>query len=287
MMFFGWGCAMRRCSETIGEALNFAAALAPAPCVRASIFIRVECIAVVAILLWVMTESRAMAADIGVPGTPPSAPFSYYPATAPVNWGGIYFGVNGGYGFGSSNWTNAGVSTGNFPTSGAIVGGTAGLNYAGFGGGLMFGVEGDLDWSALKGSSSTAACVALGASPGTACETKSEWLSTARGRVGYVFDRFLIFATAGAAIGDFQLALNPPAAFRGVDQIGWTAGGGVEFAFTDSWTAKIEYLYVDLGTFSCPAGTTCALANAAGISNGSASLNENIVRAGVNYKFSW
>jgi outer membrane immunogenic protein len=109
-----------------------------------------------------------------------------------------------------------------------------------------------------------------------------------RGRAGYAFNRILIFATAGAAIGDFQVALNPPATFLSVGpQLGWTAGGGVEFAFTDSLTAKVEYLYVALGTVSCPAGTSCPAANAVGASTTSVSLTESLVRAGVNYKFSW
>lgn len=279
---------MRRCCETVGEALNFAAGAAYAPCARASIFLRVERIAVIAILFWVMTGMQATAADIGVPATPLNAPNSYYPATAPLNWGGIYFGVNGGYGFGSSNWDNAGVSTGNFKTNGALFGGTAGLNYAGFGGGLLFGVEGDIDWSGLTGSSSAAACAGLGAPPGVSCETKSGWLSTARVRMGYAFDRFLVFGTAGAAIADLRVALNPPSNFFGIGPlIGWTAGGGVEFAFTENWTAKVEYLYVALGNISCPAGTVCSLVNAAGLSNPSISLNENVVRAGVNYRFNW
>ncbi len=285
---------MRRCCKTIGKAVNLAACSAyvhrfwaSITIFWASITIRVKCIAVVAMLLSLMTAVRAMAADVALPAPPPNAPTNYYPATAPVNWGGIYLGVNGGYGFGSSNWTNAGVSTGSFRTDGALVGGTIGLNYAGYGG-LMFGVEGDLDWSALKGSSSTSACAGLGVTTGAACETQSEWLSTARVRAGYAFNRILIFATAGAAIGDFQVALNPPATFLSVGpQLGWTAGAGIEFAFTDNWTAKVEYLYVDLGTISCPAGTSCPPANAAGVSNGSVSLTESLVRAGINYKFSW
>ncbi|MGD0533455.1 MAG: porin family protein, partial [Methyloceanibacter sp.] len=64
-------------------------------------------------------------------------------------------------------------------------------------------------------------------------------------------------------------------------------GAGIEFAFTDNWTAKVEYLYVDLGTVSCPVGTSCPQANAAGVSTASVSLTESLVRAGVNYKFSW
>lgn len=106
--------------------------------------------------------------------------------------------------------------------------------------------------------------------------------------MGYVFNRFLVFGTAGAAIADFRVALNPPSNFFSLGpQIGWTAGGGVEFAFTENWTAKVEYLYVALGTISCPAGTVCSLVNAAGLSNPSVSLSENIVRAGVNYRFNW
>ena len=279
---------MRRCCETIDKAVNLAACSVCARRFGTPISTRVECIAAVAILLSLMSTVRAMAADVTLPAPPPpSAPANYYPAAAPINWGGVYLGVNGGYGFGASNWTNAGVSTGNFTADGALAGGTIGINYAAYGG-LMFGVEGDLDWSALKGSSSAAACAGLGVTTGAACVTKSEWLSTARGRVGYSFNRVLIFATAGAAIGDFQAALNPPATFVSVGpQLGWTAGAGIEFAFTDNWTAKVEYLYVDLGTVSCPAGTSCPPANAAGVSNGSVSLTESLVRAGINYKFSW
>jgi outer membrane immunogenic protein len=283
----GEDSTMKRLSGNIRKALNFAASSGYAPGFGAPVSVGVKRIAVVAIALSLMTATRAMAADVPVPGPAPIPPTNYYPADAPLNWGGFYLGVNGGYGFGSSHWTNAGVSTGNFATNGALVGGTAGLNYGGFGG-FVFGVEGDLDWSALKGSSSTAACAGLGAAAGVACETKSGWLSTARGRVGYAFNRFLVFATAGAAIADFRVGLNPPSNFVSVGpQVGWTAGGGIEVAFTENWTAKIEYLFVGLGTISCPAGTICSLVNPAGVSSESVSLNENVVRAGLNYKFSW
>ena len=244
---------------------------------------------VVAILLSLVSAGGAVAADIELPAPLPArAPTNYYPAAAPLDWGGIYIGVNGGYGFGSSNWTNAGVSTGAFRTNGYLIGGTLGINFAPIGSGFLFGAEGDFDWSGLNGSSSAAACAGLGVPAGAACQTKSDWLSTLRGRAGYAFNRILIFATAGAAIGDFQVALNPPATFLSVGpQLGWTAGGGVEFAFTDSLTAKVEYLYVALGTVSCPAGTSCPAANAVGASTTSVSLTESLVRAGVNYKFSW
>jgi outer membrane immunogenic protein len=238
---------------------------------------------VVATMLSLVSAVPAMAADIAVPTSPPpTAPANYYPVTAPINWSGFYFGVNGGYAFGSSAWTNAGVSSGNFPTSGAIVGGTVGLNYVSYGG-LIVGVEGDIDWSTLSGSSSTAACVGLGAPTGSACGTNSDWLSTWRARIGYAFGRVLIFGTGGGAIGDVKPGLIPPGTFQNLSpQLGWTVGAGIEVAIADNWTAKVEYLYVDLGTISCATGAGCGVLSAATIS-----LTESLVRAGINYKFSW
>jgi outer membrane immunogenic protein len=72
----------------------------------------------------------------------------------------------------------------------------------------------------------------------------------------------------------------PTGTFASSTQIGWTAGGGVEYAFTPNLTAKVEYLYVDLGTMSC--STSCGVATGTPIS---VSLTENVVRAGINYKF--
>jgi outer membrane immunogenic protein len=222
---------------------------------------------------------HAVAADIEVPAAPP--PVNYFPA--PVDWGGVYFGVNGGYAFGTSVWTNGAASTGNFSANGGLAGGTLGINYAN-GGGFLFGFEFDADWSGVLGSSSIAACTGLGALPaGTACRTKSDWLSTGRVRIGYAFNRILVFGTAGAAGGDFEIGLNPPGAFRALPlQLGWTAGGGIEYAFTNYLTAKVEYLFVNFGTNACPLDGTCGALQAASVS-----LTENIVRAGLNYKFSW
>jgi opacity protein-like surface antigen len=78
--------------------------------------------------------------------------------------------------------------------------------------------------------------------------------------------------------------------------LGWAAGLGVEYLFTDAISAKIEYLYVDLGRVSCPSATTTpagvivpasALCNTDNLGSGSVSFTENLVRAGINYKFSW
>jgi outer membrane immunogenic protein len=142
----------------------------------------------------------------------------------------------------------------------------------------VLGLEADLDWAGLTGSSSVAACGAIGATAGAACQTKSDWLSTARGRVGYAFDRILVFATGGLALTNLQLVLTQTGS--GNDVIaGWTIGAGVEFAFADNWTAKAEYLFADFGTTKCFSQSICPTAGV--------SLSENIIRGGINYKFYW
>jgi outer membrane immunogenic protein len=235
------------------------------------------------VLFSLLGAACALAADLPVPGGAPLPPNSYYPASQPVNWGGIYLGVNGGYGIGRSAWTDITGTTGLFAVNGPLVGGTAGINYAGFGDWLLLGIEADLDWSGATGS---AGCAALGVGVVT-CQTKIDFLSTFRVRAGYTWSHFLFYATAGGASGDYRLKeLTTGANFSPPLQLGWTAGVGIEYAFTDAISAKIEYLYVDLGRISCPTGTLCGIDNALA-QDGSVSFTENLVRAGINYKFSW
>ena len=82
-------------------------------------------------------------------------------------------------------------------------------------------------------------------------QTQSDWLATVRGRAGYAFDRILIYGTGGGAFGNVQAGVRRAGPFSSSTQTGWTAGAGVEFAFTPNLTAKVEYLYVDLGNQSC------------------------------------
>jgi outer membrane immunogenic protein len=216
---------------------------------------------------------QALAADLPQPGPPPPrAPATYVKAPAPVfSWTGIYVGINGGYAFGSSNWSSPGLpSTGNFSTNGFLAGGTLGANYQW--GQFVFGVEGDGDWSNLGGTTSNTSCAVF------ACTTQSDWLATARGRVGLAWDRILFYGTAGGAFGNLQ-ASSGALPFSSTTQIGWTAGAGIEAAIAPNWTAKVEYLYVDLGSQSC------GFANCGAPTN--VPLTENVVRAGINYKFSW
>lgn len=186
------------------------------------------------------------------------------PVLAPVyNWTGFYVGVNGGGGWGRSRWDSSDA----FNLSGGLVGGTIGYNYQV--GQLVWGAEGDIDWSNIKGTTNT--FCSLG------CETRNTWLATARGRLGYAADRFMPYITGGAAFGDIRTS-TPGFAGNTTTNIGWTLGGGVEVALGGNWTAKAEYLYVDLGNFNCGVGCGPAAAN-------NVSFHSNIVRAGVNYRF--
>jgi outer membrane immunogenic protein len=200
------------------------------------------------------------AADLPQPA-PPQAAVAYVPVVVPVyNWGGIYWGINGGYGFGKSEWSTPVASTGNFNTSGFAVGGTVGANYQIEA--FVFGIEGDIDWMGVQGSSSICP---------VACETKNTWLSTFRGRAGYAVDRVLFYATAGGAYGNIEAGPSG-GSLTSTNELGWTAGAGVEAAFADNWTARVEYLFVDFQNATPFPATTVK-------------LDENLIRLGLDYKF--
>jgi len=221
-----------------------------------------------------LAAGPVLAADLPQPAAPPPrAPAMYVPTAAPVyNWGGVYVGINGGWAFGTSSWSDPVFgNTGNFNASGFLVGGTAGFNYQM--GQFVLGVEGDGDWSNLKGTSTSAAagCNVF------ACTTQSQWLATIRGRAGVALDRVLFFGTAGGAFANVQAAAGA-LPFSSTSAAGWTAGAGIEYAITEFLTAKIEYLYVGLQNSSC--GT----ANCGGTTT-TVTLNENVIRGGLNFKF--
>ena len=216
----------------------------------------------VAALGLLATSFSAQAADIARPIYKDVRPVvSYY------DWTGFYLGVNGGYGWGKSDWDSPAVSV---KPKGWMAGGTAGFNYQV--GAFVWGLEGDFDWADVSAGT---ACGAF------SCETKNTWLATARGRLGYAFDRFLPYITGGGAFGRVRASSTDPAATGASDtRTGWTVGGGLEYAFLGNWSAKIEYLYVDLGTFDC--STACS----PGVVASNVTFKENVVRAGFNYKFS-
>src|SRR5882672_6321449 len=222
----------------------------------------------------IVLASASVLALVGVIGSAQAADLPRQMVTkapayvAPIfNWTGLYLGINGGGAWGSSNWD----SIGGFDVSGGMIGGTVGYNWQ-FGTWVL-GFEGDIDWANVKGSSNTAAC--LGGATG--CSSENTWLGTARGRLGYAFDRFLPYITGGAAFGEVK-ATHPGFPGASSTQVGWAAGVGIEYAFAPNWSAKVEYLHYDLGSFQC--GLNC---NFAGSDN--VSFSANAIRGGINFRF--
>jgi len=119
-----------------------------------------------------------------------------------------------------------------------------------------------------------------GACTTTGCSTRNDWLGTARGRIGYAFNRFMPFVTGGAAFGNIKASADPLAG-NDTTRAGYALGGGGEFAIAGPWTAKVEYLYVDLGKTSCAAGSCAAV----GAGTTDVNFHTNVVRAGLNYRF--
>lgn len=218
------------------------------------------CVAVLAL------AQPSLAADMSRPiYKAPAAP--YY--VAPFSWTGFYVGINGGYGWGKADVSNA---AGSFTTDnqhGWLVGGTLGYNLQT--GVWVWGLEGDLDYAFLKGNATNTATCGAGT-----CEVKDTWFATARGRIGYAAGRFMPFITGGAAFAGLKVQPSTGASSSDTST-GWTVGGGLEYAFLNSWSAKAEYLYADLGKSTCDA-SVCGLST-------DIKPKINIVRVGLNYRF--
>jgi outer membrane immunogenic protein len=204
--------------------------------------------------------ATANAADLAV-----KAPVYKAPVVAPFSWTGFYVGVNGGGAWGNSDWlfTN-GNTAGSHKTSGGLVGGTVGANWQFPTTNWVIGAEADWDWADIRGS-------AFCPNPAVLCQSKIGDLATARGRLGYAFDRVLVYGTGGFAWGSdkVQAVLGSTS-----NRTGWTAGAGIEYAFWGPWSAKVEYLHYDLGNAMSAIGDPFNLHETG-----------DLVRAGVNWKF--
>jgi outer membrane immunogenic protein len=205
-----------------------------------------------------LAATNAVAADLPR-GMPPTKAPVFVPG---YSWTGFYLGVNGGGGFGRSDWSGFANDT---DLSGGMVGVTAGYNWQS--GQWVFGLEGDIDWANIKGDFTNALCP-------TGCEVKNTWLGTGRGRLGYAWDRWMPYVTGGVAFGEVKATQNGVGTVSDTN-VGWTVGAGIEGAIAGNWTAKLEYLYVDLGDISC-AGCFAA---------SNVDFRTHVVRAGLNWRF--
>ena len=175
-----------------------------------------------------------------------------YTVNQPLNaysWAGPYLGANLGYEWGSVNNNPA-------KPSGFVGGVQAGYNFQN--GPWVFGVEGDIQ---AAGADDTFA----------PWKFSNPWFGTLRGRAGYAFSNVLFYGTAGLAFG--ELRAQTFGWTESHTSAGWTIGAGAEVMFAPNWSAKLEYLYIDLST------SQFAIT---GVSNG---YSASVVRAGVNYHF--
>jgi outer membrane immunogenic protein len=204
-----------------------------------------------------ISASAAIAADYDMP-----------PA---YSWSGAYLGIQGGYGFGETEWAaGAAVSTpGDF--NGMLGGLTAGTNtqFDNY----VYGLEGDLSLSGIAGSSTDSATFVCG---GVTCDTDLEWLGTVRLRMGYAMGSTLPYITGGLAAGGANASATGLGTLGDDMLLGWTAGGGLEQGFSDSLSVKIEYLYTDLGDLDI--GAPC-------VGGCVSPVNFGAVRVGLNWQF--
>ena len=219
----------------------------------------------------------AVAADLPSRRAPPPA----YVAPAPLfTWTGFYLGVNGGGWINNSRLDTIAGMSGKLGGGGALIGGTMGYNWQ-TASRIVVGVETDLAYR-------TKATVTPPFS--TSSATSDGYLGTLRGRVGYGFDRGLVYITGGLAYGNAaapNALVSMPLGLAGLRtgsgnlQAGWTVGAGAEFAITNNWSVKGEYLYADLGSKGI--GYTDAVTLLP--TPVSIKTADHILRAGVNYRF--
>jgi outer membrane immunogenic protein len=242
--------------------------------------------AFIAALTAISLAAPAYAADL------PAREYRAPPMVAPVpvyDWSGFYIGGNIGGARDSSTSTNRAldgtfVSSGSGNNSGVIGGGQIGYNFM-VSPNFLLGVEADVEGTSLKGSVASI-------DGSNIHNSKLDDFGTARGRAGFTVNNWLFYGTGGFAWSEGTESRTQVASVTSVPPIpapggtvesvsntrtGWTAGAGVEWGLTQNWTARVEYLYLDLGS----ATSVFPLSNR----QETGSLTMNVARFGVNYKF--
>ncbi len=228
-----------------------------------------------------LSVTQGFAADM-----PTKAPFAAPAAVPAWSWTGFYLGVHAGYGGDKFDYdfANAVVPiTATVRSSGGFGGVQGGYNWQLSN--WLLGLEADIAWADIENTISVSG-------PGISASAGSElkWFGTVRGRVGYAWERLLIYATGGWAYGEVRtnLSFGSPGAIGGIGlpgavsftethrKSGWTGGGGFEYMVTPQLSLKTEYLYLDLGRdtiFTAPGLT---------VTEGT---TVHTLKAGLNFKF--
>ena len=219
-------------------------------------------------------SASALAADL------PSAKGPAIYSVPVFTWAGFYAGVNGGYAYSKMTTTDQDYydygGSRDLTKSGFTAGGQLGYNFQM--GAFVYGLEADASY--VGGSRKDVGNF-------NSFSSKAGFLGTVRGRVGLAMDRALLYVTGGLAYGNAKSGYgynnnNAVTATSGGTSVGYALGAGLEYAFSDHWTARVEGLYANLGskTVSCNP-TYCGTSTARFKFENSS----NLLRVGINYKF--
>lgn len=208
------------------------------------------------------------------------------PTPAPIivppsvfDWTGPYAGIQAGYGWGNTGYeepfANTGLNAFDTNPNGFFGGVFVGYNWQITP--WVFGVEADINYAAIDDRQQIG--------PANFLETHVDWFGSARARAGIAADRALIFATAGVAFAHHE-EVQEFAATRAAESdsvVGWTAGAGIEYAFTDQLAARVEYRYYDFqeGNYFAPGSAGAA----AGFTERNVDLDMHTVSVGVSFRF--
>jgi outer membrane immunogenic protein len=208
------------------------------------------------------------------------------PAYAPFSWNGFYVGGNGGYAWEAdqrdeviSNNLGASIKTSGFDSQGGFGGGQLGFNWQR--GPVVLGVEAD-----IQGASIDDDFHRLVSGNDVKASTKLDDFGTVRGRLGYAFDRVLLYGTGGFAWGNTHdnIVVNGVAHLDDdTTRTGWAAGGGIEFAWDRHFSVKLEYQRLDLGGERMSAPVIPA--NGITVFSNRIDHTYDTVRIGLNYRF--
>lgn len=244
-------------------------------------------------------SGAAIAADLPSRKVAPAPVYA-----APVfTWSGFYIGVNAGGVISRTTgrpdgitpnilFAAPGLPTVNSEKFGFLGGGQVGFNYQT--GSFVFGVEGDIDFSTAKDTRGIFVPTAI---PGFAvvgnAQAKLDYLATIRGRIGYTITPALLgYLTGGVAIGGGSVSAAATLSPLGFPtwignapstRTGWTVGAGAEYALSNNFSVKAEYLYYDLGSTKLVA-SDFLLPSAVSYN---VKRDGHVFRLGVNYRFGW
>lgn len=226
-------------------------------------------------LLLATVAAAAFAAPAFAADLPSRSVAPAFVAPVPVffSWTGFYVGGQAGYGWNDSRWSSVAPSafaSFNNDAEGFVGGGHVGYNYQI--NQFVVGIEGQMNYTDISATT--------GASFGGTARTRQNYLGDINGKLGFAFDRVMVYATGGVAFTDYDFTAPTPAPFLnygGGSRTGYTVGAGIDYAITNNWIAGVQYKYYDFGSrtsASTPAFNNVRFNN-----------EENVVMGRISYKF--